>query len=81
VQLIDNAMDSVRQPTAASPATAAPQFDNSPNRGRDLAIPSAGGGGGGGAVDPVAAILILGCVAAAFVGRASRKQSGKEHGQ
>jgi Ca-activated chloride channel family protein len=83
VQLIDTAMDSVNQPTAAAPATATPQFDNSPRRGRDLAIPSAGGGGGGGggAIDPVAAILILGCVAAAFVGRAARKQSREEHGQ
>jgi Ca-activated chloride channel family protein len=81
VQLIDTAVNSVNQPTAA-PATAGPQFDNSPRRGRDLAIPSAGGGGGGGAIDPVAAILILGCVAAAFVGRAARKQSaGEEHDQ
>jgi Ca-activated chloride channel family protein len=59
-----------RTPAASAP----PVFERS--RSRDLVIPGGGGSsGGGGAIDPLAALLVLGAAGAALAGRASRPKA------
>jgi Ca-activated chloride channel family protein len=67
-------------PTNAVPSTGAQPAPIQRARGpRDLFIPSGGGStNGGGAIDPLAAILVLGTVAAVLLGRASQRARAKE---
>jgi Ca-activated chloride channel family protein len=73
VRLIDTASATPGSP----PPFPAPQMERTQGR-RDIFIPGGGNSsGGGGAIDPLAALLILGTVAAAWACRASRRDQAK----